>query len=229
MSEAWQERTARLLGDAATESLSEKKVIIFGLGGVGGYVVETLARVGVGNLTLVDGDTFVESNLNRQILSTVDVIGKPKALVAAERVKKINPLATVTPIGVFLNADNVDDFRLENYDYIVDAVDDVDAKVLLAVKAQECGVPMVASMGTGNKLSPFFKVADVYKTSNCPLARVMRKRLKEAGVKKLAVVYSDELPLAHTSGAVGSVSFVPAAAGLAIAAKVTQDLIKPIG
>lgn len=226
MSTEWQERTAILLGEDALVRLSAKKVIIFGLGGVGGYVVEALARVGVGNFTLVDGDTFAESNLNRQILATVDVIGRSKAAVAAERVKKINPSAVVVTVEKFLTADNVTDFRLKEYDYIVDAIDDVDAKVLLAVKAQEYEVPVVSSMGTGNKLLPYFKVADVYKTSNCPLARIMRKKLKVAGVKRLNVVYSDELPLLHTSGAVGSIAFVPAVAGLTLASKVTQDLIK---
>ncbi len=222
----WQERTAILLGEDALDRLASKKVIVFGLGGVGGYVVEALARVGIGNFTLVDGDTFAESNLNRQILATVDVIGRSKAAVAAERVKRINPSAVVASVEKFLTADNVADFRLREYDYIVDAIDDVDAKVLLAVKAQEYEVPVVSSMGTGNKLSPSFKVEDVYKTSNCPLARIMRKKLKVAGVKKLTVVYSDELPLLHTCGTVGSIAFVPAAAGLTLASKVTQDLIK---
>ena len=223
---AWQQRTCLLLGEQNMAKLRNSRLLIVGLGGVGGYVVEALARLGVQNMTLVDGDVFCLSNLNRQILATQSTIGLPKSQVAKDRVLQINPNANVNAIHTYLKKENFADFDFSQFDVIVDAIDDVNAKVELAYLAQTLDKKIVSSMGSGNKLTPFFKVADVFKTTNCPLARVMRKKLKERGVKKLTVVYSEELPVETNSSVVGSISYVPASCGLTIAYEVCRLLLE---
>lgn len=231
-------RTALLIGKSGLEKLKNSKVLVFGVGGVGGYVVEGLARSGVGQIDVVDDDNVSLSNLNRQIIATVDTVGKPKVEAVKERVSKINPNAIVNAFKCFYTPQNADDFDLSAYDYIVDAIDTVTSKIELCVRAQKCGTPIISSMGAGNKLDPTaFEVTDVYKTSVCPLAKVMRRELKARGVKGLKVVYSKEEPvkITDTQGIEipdgkrqipGSVAFVPSVVGLIIAGEVVKDLIK---
>lgn len=236
-------RTALLLGEDAIEKLSGKRVAIFGIGGVGGYVCEALVRSGVGHFDLIDDDVVALSNLNRQIIATHSSIGRYKTEVMKERMLDINPEVDVTVHNCFFLPENADDFPFSSYDYVVDAVDTVTAKIALVMKAQECGVPIISSMGAGNKLdASMFRVADIYKTQVCPLAKVMRRELKKRGVKKLKVVYSEEMPrtpiasetennqkkeeLKHPRRATpGSVAFVPSAAGLILAGEVVKDLL----
>ena len=231
-------RTALLIGKSGLEKLKNSKVLVFGVGGVGGYVVEGLARSGVGQIDVVDNDNVSLSNLNRQIIATLDTVGKPKVEVVKERVSKINPNAIVNAFKCFYTPQNADDFDLSAYDYIVDAIDTVTSKIELCVRAQKCGTPIISSMGAGNKLDPTaFEVTDLYKTSVCPLAKVMRRELKARGVNKLKVVYSKEEPIkiTDTQGIEipddkrqipGSVAFVPSVVGLIIAGEVIKDLIK---
>lgn len=219
------------MGEGAIEKLNGCRVAVFGLGGVGGYVVEALARAGVGTLDLIDGDKVSKSNINRQIIALHPTVGRFKTEVAAERVKAVNPRICANERTLFFDKDTENAFDFTLYDYVVDAIDSVPSKVLLAVKCQAAGTPLISCMGTGNKLNPMgFKVADIYKTSVCPLARTMRRELKNAGVKKLKCVYSEELPTRITSPeesrpVPGSVSFVPPAAGLLIASEVIKDLL----
>lgn len=215
-------RTEMLLGAEALKKLAAARVAVFGIGGVGGYTAEALARSGVGAIDLIDPDRVAESNLNRQIYALHSTLGRYKTEVARERINDINPVCKVTEHRIFYLPETPFDFSL--YDYIVDAVDTVSAKIAIAVNA--AGVPVISCMGAGNKLDPTaFKVADVYSTSVCPLARVMRRELKKRGVKALKVVYSEEEPI--KSGAVpASCAFVPSVAGLIIAGEVIKDLIK---
>ena len=232
----WLERTGLLLSEDALEKLKSSHVAIFGIGGVGGYVTEALARCGIGSFTLIDNDTVSVSNINRQIIATVDNVGRYKTDVMKERILSINPKAVVNVSHCFYLPDTEGDFLpLSRYSYVVDAIDTVSAKINLAVKAQEEGFPLISSMGTGNKLDPCrFEVADIYETSVCPLAKVMRRELKARGVKKLKVVYSREEPIkpleqiSEGSGRAipGSISFVPSVAGLIIAGEIVKDLIK---
>lgn len=223
-------RTEMLLGQAAMQKLAAARVAVFGVGGVGGYVVEALARSGVGRFTLVDADVISRSNLNRQIIALLPDIGRPKVQAAAERVAAVNPEAEVELRQVFFTADNAADFDFSAYDYVVDAIDTVPSKVCLITCAQAAGVPIISCMGAGNKLNPMgFKVADIYKTSVCPLARVMRHKLRQAGVSALKVVFSTEelvKPRPEPGLPVGSVAFVPSAAGLLLAAEVVGDLCR---
>ena len=185
-----------LIGEDALESLSQKRVAIFGIGGVGGYVCEGLVRAGIGEFDLCDDDVVAESNLNRQIIATHSTIGMPKVEVMRQRMLDINPNVKVNVHQCFFLPENSDTFPFDKYDYVVDAVDTVTAKLEIIMKAKEFGVPVISSMGTGNKLNPAaFKVADIYKTNVDPLARVMRRELKKRGVKSLKVVYSEEMPL----------------------------------
>ena len=224
-------RCALVLGEENLNKLAACRVAVFGLGGVGGYVVEALARGGVGRLGLIDGDSVSISNINRQILALQSTLGQCKTTAAAERVKSINPHICADEYTFYYDFNTQNRINLSDYDYVVDAIDSVPSKILLAVNCQAAGVPIISCMGTGNKLNPMgFKVADVYKTSVCPLARVMRRELKKAGVEKLKVVYSEELPTREQQGkderpVPGSVSFVPPAAGLLIASEVIKDLI----
>lgn len=229
-------RTQLLLGEEAMEKLKNSRVAVFGVGGVGGYVCEALVRSGVGSFDLIDNDTVCLSNLNRQIIATRKTVGQYKVDVMKERMLDINPEVEIRTHKCFFLPENADDFSFADYDYVVDAVDTVTAKITLVMKAKEAGTPIISSMGAGNKLDASkFQVTDLYKTSVCPLAKVMRRELKKRGVRKLKVVYSEELPLkplettetqSETRRAVpGSVAFVPSVAGLIVAGEVVKDLI----
>ncbi len=232
----WQERTKLLLSEEAVERLGQSHVAVFGIGGVGGYVAEALARAGIGHLTLIDHDTISESNLNRQIIATVDQIGRYKTDVMKERILSVNPKAQVdTYQCFFLPGMEAGFLPLTKYSYVADAIDTVSAKIELALLAQQEGFPLISSMGTGNKLDPSrFKVADIFETKVCPLAKVMRKELRSRGIRKLKVVYSEEEPLSPRlllkeggrRAIPGSVSFVPGTAGLILAGEIIKDLIK---
>lgn len=220
-------RTVAVLGEAAIEKLRNSRVAVFGVGGVGSYTVEALARAGVGRIDLIDDDTFNVTNINRQLYATHKTIGQFKVDVARERILDINPECVVTVYKTFYLPENADVIDLTQYDYIVDAIDTVAAKVELIVRANKAGTKIISSMGTGNKLHPeMFEVSDIYKTSVCPLAKVMRTRLKKEGIRKLKVVYSKEEPITNPEGIIGSVPFVPSVAGLIIAGEVVKDLIK---
>ena len=229
-------RTAFLLGSDAMEKLRCARVAVFGLGGVGGYTVEALARGGIGQLDLIDNDTISRSNINRQILATHSTLGLPKTEAARRRVLDINPDAIVRTYDVFFTPETADQFDFTQYDYIVDAIDTVTGKLRLVEQATAAGTPIICCMGTGNKLDPSrFEVTDISKTSMCPLARIMRKELSKRGIRHLKVVYSQEEALSPTgweeeAAAIGkrqipgSVSFVPGAAGLILASEVIKDL-----
>lgn len=219
-------RTERLIGKDALRKLQNSNIIIFGLGGVGSYTAEALARSGIGKMTVVDKDTVDITNINRQLYALRSTVGKPKAEVAKARILDINPECEITAIQKMYLPENSEDFVLSQYDYIVDAIDNVTAKIDLAVKSEQLGIPIISSMGTGNKLDPAaFKVSDIYKTSVCPLCRVMRTQLKKRGVKKLKVVYSEEMPKTNGERTPASISFVPPAAGLIIAGEVIKNII----
>ena len=269
-------RTKRLIGEEALERLAASRVAVFGLGGVGGYVCEALVRSGVGHFDLIDNDTVDLTNLNRQIIALHSTIGRPKTEVMKERMLDINPDADITVHNIFFLPENSFAFPIADCDYIVDAVDTVTAKIELVMKAKEAGVPIISSMGTGNKLDPGkLKIADLYKTNVCPLAKVMRRELKKRGIDRLKVVYSEEMPvspveesapvptedafkrnasaehagetqekaaeagedlagkteaeLRKAKAVPGSTAFVPAAAGLMIAAEVIRDLMGKAG
>ena len=226
-------RTEMILGENSTQNFSDKNVILFGLGGVGSYTAEALARAGIGRLTIVDNDVVSVTNLNRQLCALHSTVGKPKVEVVKERILDINPNCEVTALQKFYLPENADEFNLESYDYIADAIDTVSAKIDLAVKSQKYGIPMISCMGTGNKLDPSqFSVSDIYKTSGCPLCRVMRTELKKREIKKLNVVWSPEIPVkpAQTTEDSGkrqtpaSLPFVPPVAGMIMAGKIILDL-----
>lgn len=228
-------RTRLLLGDEALERLAAARVAVFGVGGVGGYAVEALARSGIGALDLVDSDDVDPTNLNRQIIATVATVGRPKVEVAAERVRSINPACEARPHRCFFLPETASQFDFAAYDYVIDAVDTVSAKIALVEAAYAAGTPVVSSMGAGNKLDPTaFRVADIYETSVDPLARVMRRELRRRGIPALKVVYSTEPPrLPRADGervkddsrpAPGSVAFVPSVAGLILGGEVVRDL-----
>lgn len=222
------ERTAYLIGTDGVELLSQKHVALFGVGGVGGYVAEALGRAGIGTLTLVDKDTVSVSNINRQIIATYDTVGQKKTDAMAKRLQSVNPEITVFGRDCFFLPDTADEFDFTEYDYVVDAVDTVTAKLELVKRAREAGVPIISCMGTGNKLDPGqFEITDISKTSVCPLAKVMRRELRKRGITHLKVLYSKEEPIKHEAGAVpGSISFVPPVAGLMIAGEVIKDLLR---
>lgn len=225
------ERTRMLLGDDAVEKLNNSRVAVFGVGGVGGYVVEALARSGVGELDVFDKDTVSVSNINRQIIATQSTVGMSKTEAVKARVAEINPQCVVHVHEVFYMPENADDYDFSEYDYIVDAIDTVTAKIEIIKRAKEKNIPVISSMGTGNKLDPTrLEVADISKTTVCPLARVMRRELKSRGINHLKVVYSKEEPrkTAITEdgrNAPASVAFVPSVAGLIIAGEVIKDII----
>lgn len=222
------ERTMYLIGEAGVALLARKHVALFGVGGVGGYVAEALGRAGIGALTLVDKDTVSVSNINRQVIATYDTIGKKKTEAMADRLRSINPEMRIRCRECFFLPETAGEFDFSEYDYIVDAVDTVTAKLELVKRAGEAGVPIISCMGTGNKLDPGrFEIADITKTSVCPLAKVMRRELKKRGISHLKVLYSKEEPIKHEAGAVpGSISFVPPVAGLMIAGEVIKDLLR---
>lgn len=231
------ERTEILIGADAMKRLRNSKVAVFGVGGVGGYVAEALARSGVGAFELIDRDQVSITNLNRQIIATWKTVGRDKVEVMAERIRDINPEAEVVMRKCFYLPETAQNFDFSQYDYVVDAVDTVTAKIEIIMQAQRAGVPVISSMGAGNKLDPSaFRAADIYETSVDPLARVMRRELKKRGVKKLKVVYSTETPIkplgrieadpgAGRKDVPGSSAFTPSAAGLLIASVVVKDLI----
>lgn len=226
------ERTALLMGDEAVERLNASRVAVFGVGGVGGFAVEALARAGVGTLSLFDNDTVALSNLNRQIIATHDTIGRQKVEVMKERVLSINPAAEVETHAVFFLPENKDEFDFSQYDYVIDAIDTVSGKLAIIEKAKEAGVPVISAMGAGNKLDPTrFVVTDISKTKVCPLAKVMRRELKKRNITGVKVVYSEEEPVntgkfgENGKPLPGSCSFVPSVAGLILAGEVIKDLI----
>lgn len=238
---SWLSRTSLLLGDDALEKLARARVIVFGVGGVGGYVVEVLARSGIGALDLVDDDKISASNINRQIVATTDVVGKQKVEVAAERMKRINPACKVTTHQCFYLPATADKFDFAQYDYVVDAVDTVTAKLQLIAAAKAAGTPIICCMGTANKFDPMaFRVADINKTSICPLARIIRKEARKRGLGHFKAVFSTEpalkpelpenwreelRPDSSSRSLPGSVAWVPPAAGLLLASEVVKDLI----
>lgn len=229
-------RTELLFGEDKLNILKKSRVAIFGVGGVGGYVAEALARSGVGVIDLVDNDVVSLTNINRQIIALHSTIGMPKVEVMAERIRDINPQAVVNVHNCFYTPETSGDFDFSKYDYVVDAIDTVAGKIELVMQSKASETPIICSMGAGNKLDPTaFEVVDIYKTSVCPLARVMRYELKKRGVKKLKVVYSKEIPVtpfeneeaedSSRRSTPGSVAFVPSVAGLVIASEVIKDLV----
>ena len=244
-------RTELLFGKDAMEKLADSRVAVFGIGGVGGYTVEALARSGVGTIDIIDDDKVCLTNINRQIYATQKTVGKYKVDVAKERILEINPQANVNIFKTFYSPETVDSFDFNNYDYVVDAIDTVTGKIELVMNADKTGTPIISSMGAGNKLNPAeFEVADIYKTSVCPLAKVMRHELRKRGIKKLKVVYSKEKPITPVEDMAisckahcicppgtarkctqrrqvpGSNAFVPSVVGLIIAGEVIKDLCK---
>ena len=229
-------RTGLLIGNEAVKKLNKSHVAIFGVGGVGGYTVEALARSGVGKIDLIDNDKVSLTNINRQIYATHSSIGEYKVDVAKKRCLDINPDIVVNTHKLFYLPENADTFDLSQYDYVVDAIDTVSGKIALVENAYKCNTPIISSMGAGNKLdATAFEVADIYKTSVCPLARVMRRELKNRGIKKLKVVYSKEEPIAPKEESFettnrrqlpGSIAYVPSVVGLIIAGEVIKELIK---
>ena len=219
-------RTENLIGKDKLKILQNSHIAVFGIGGVGGYVTEALIRAGVGKIDIIDNDTVSESNINRQIIATTKTIGKYKVDIMKERILDINPDATVNAYNTLYLPNTADQFDFSKYDYVVDAVDNVTAKIELVLRANNSNVPIISSMGTGNKLDPTaFEVSDIYKTEVCPLAKVMRTELKKRGVKKLKVVYSKEKPVTNQRPP-ASISSVPSVAGLILASEVIKDIIK---
>ena len=223
------DRQIRLIGQEKTQLLQGKCVAVFGLGGVGSYTVEALARAGVGKIVVCDGDVVDVTNINRQLYALNSTVGQSKTSVCKSRVLDINPNAQVVEYNKFFTKETVGDFDLEDVDYIVDCIDMVSSKILLVERAKSAYKPIIACLGTGNKLDPTaFKVADIYKTKMCPLAKVLRKELKDRGIKDLTVVYSEEepkTPFGEDKRTPASISFVPSVAGLILASKVIKDLI----
>lgn len=241
-------RTSLIFGEEAMKKLADSRVAIFGVGGVGGYVVEALVRSGLGQIDLIDDDRVCESNLNRQIIATIDTIGEYKVDIAEKRIHSINPDCIVYKHKCFYTPETSSQFDFKDYDYVVDAIDTVTGKIQLVMQAGECGTPIISSMGAGNKINPYmFEVSDIYKTSVCPLAKVVRQELRKRHVKKLKVVYSKEQPMppfddtlaqaksdvgclsTQRTGAAkkhvpGSTAFVPSVVGLIIAGEVIKDL-----
>lgn len=229
-------RTEMLLGEGTLKTLATKKVILFGIGGVGGHAAEALARSGVSSITIVDHDVVSLSNINRQAVATMKTIGRSKVSVMTERIMEINPECKVVPMDCFMLPDNIQMFHLNEYDYILDAIDTVSSKIQLAMIAEQENIPIISAMGAGNKLDPTrFEVTDIYKTSVCPLCKVMRRELKNRGVKHLEVVFSTEEPVTpapmelvkeNSRPAPGSCAFVPSVVGLIMAGVVVKKLIK---
>ncbi len=220
-------RTKLLIGSEKLDILRTKHVAVFGVGGVGGYVCEALARCGIGRFTIVDRDTVNESNINRQIIALTSTVGRAKVDVMKERMCDINPDVYIEACEVFYLPQNASEFDFTKYDYVVDAVDTVTAKLQIITAAKEANVPIISSMGAGNKLDPsLFRIADISKTSVCPLAKVMRRELKNRGLKDVKCVYSTEEAIKPEENEIGSIAFVPSVAGLLIASEVIKDLIE---
>ncbi len=231
----WLSRTEMLLGSNAIEKLRNASIAVFGIGGVGGYTVEALARSGVGTIHVIDNDDIALTNLNRQIIATRDTLGMKKVTAAKARILSINPMCKVVTHDIFYMPETADEFDFTEFDYVVDAIDTVTGKIALVMQAQKSATPIISSMGTGNKLDPSaFEVSDIYKTSVCPLAKIMRHELKKRGIKKLKVVYSKELPATpkcepdetvFKKRVPASSAFVPPVAGLIIAGEVIKDIV----
>lgn len=229
-------RMELLLGKESVDKLASAKIAVFGLGGVGSYVVEALARCGVGSLTLIDKDTVSVTNINRQLYALHSTVGKSKVQIAKERIRDIDENILVHTYETFYNEDTADMIDFHSFDYVVDAIDTVTSKLLIIEKAKECEVPVLSCMGTGNKMYPSrFEITDIFKTSVCPLAKVMRTELRKRGIRKVKVLYSKERPMKPAEGeetkgntgrpVPGSLSFVPSVAGLLIAGEVVRDLL----
>ena len=228
------ERQSLIIGEEATERLGTKKVALFGVGGVGSYAAEALARCGVGSIELIDSDRVSESNINRQLCALTSTVGRLKTEVVAQRLRDINPRICVSERAEFFLPENADTFDFSSYDFVIDAIDTVSAKIEIALRCQRLGIPMISSMGTGNKLDPSaLKISDLSRTSGCPLARVMRRELKKRGIVHLPVVYSEEAPITPvrtektegTKAVPGSIAFVPSVAGLLAASYAVKILI----
>ena len=224
--EKFTSRTELLIGKQGIKKLQNSKVAIFGLGGVGSYVVEGLSRAGVGNFILVDNDKINPSNINRQIIATTKTVGKPKVVVEKERILEINPEANVEIIEEFFTKDSKEIFD-NTFSYIIDAIDTISSKIELIVRANKLNIPIISCMGTGNKLDPTkFEITDIYKTTVCPLAKVIRKELRNRGIEKLKVLYSKEEPIKlNNTNTISSISFVPSVAGLIISGEVIKDIL----
>lgn len=230
-------RTGLLLGEAALDKLKKSRVAVFGAGGVGGYVIEALVRSGIGTIDVIDNDVVDVTNINRQIIATQKTVGMPKVLAVKERVEEINPEAVVNIHQVFYTPETAGLFDFKDFDYVADAIDTVSGKLSIIEQSKQCNTPVISAMGAGNKLEPEkFQVADISKTSVCPLARVIRTELKKRGIKGVKVVFSTEPPVKHVKDIspqiqgklVGSISFAPAAAGLIMASEIIKDLIKEV-
>lgn len=223
----WQSREAALIGEENIEKLAHASVLVFGAGGVGSYVIEALARAGVGKITVVDGDRVAESNINRQLVADTTTVGREKSEVAAERINKINPACTAAAVPLFADASNTAEIiSSATPDFIADAIDCVTTKLLIAEYAAEHGIPLISSMGTGNKLDPsFLSISDISKTSVCPLARVMRRELRLKGINHLPVLFSTEQPVKTGMRTPASISFVPSVGGLMIGGYIVRKLI----
>lgn len=232
MEKHWLSRTELVIGEEGLNKLKNSKVMILGVGGVGSFATEALTRVGIGNITIVDNDIVDITNINRQLHATTETVGKSKVELMKSRMLLINPSCKVTAKEVFITPDNLEELIPEDIDYIVDAIDNVTAKIALAVYCDKKGINLISSMGTGNKLDPSqFRVSDIYKTRVCPLAKIMRSELKKRGVKKLKVVYSEEQPkkIPSVNGerpSPGSMAFVPPVSGMIMASQVVQELVK---
>ncbi len=220
-------RTARVIGEEKLNKLINSSVIVFGLGGVGAAACEALARAGVGRIGIVDKDKVDITNINRQLIATDDTLGENKTDVTEKRLFSINPNLVIEKYNIFYLPETAEEVNIKNYDFIIDCIDNVTAKIQLIVSAQENNIPIISSMGTGNKLHPeMLKITDIYKTAVCPLARVMRRELKQRGIKKLPVVFSEEEPVKTEGSVRGSMSFTPPVAGYLCASYVVNELIK---
>ena len=221
-------RTEKLLGEEILKIISKQKILLFGVGGVGGYIFESLVRSGIENIDIVDGDIIAESNINRQIIATHETIGRKKVEVAKERIKLINDECVVNIYDKFILPENINQFDFNKYDYIIDAIDTITTKIAIINEANIKNKKIISAMGAGNRINPLkIEVSDIYKTTMCPLAKIMRKELKKINIKQLKVVYSKEEPIVKTTPP-ASISFVPATMGLVIASEVIKDIINEV-
>ena len=220
-------RTKRMISDQDIEKINSKSVLVFGLGGVGGSLAESLVRAGIGKIGLVDGDEYEITNVNRQVFATMKTLGMRKVDACQERLLDINPDLLIKKYDLFVTEDNISDIDFENYDYVVDAIDTITSKLLIIKEAYDKDIKIISAMGAGNRLDPTkFKIMDIEKTKNDPLARIMRKKLKEMNIKKLKVVCSEELPIKTSDRTPGSISFVPPVCGMVLASYVITDILK---
>lgn len=220
-------RTKRMISDQDIEKINSKSVLVFGLGGVGGSLAESLVRAGIGKIGLVDGDEYEITNVNRQVFATMKTLGMRKVDACQERLLDINPVLLIKKYDLFVTEDNISDIDFENYDYVVDAIDTITSKLLIIKEAYDKDIKIISAMGAGNRLDPTkFKIMDIEKTKNDPLARIMRKKLKEMNIKKLKVVCSEELPIKTSDRIPGSISFVPPVCGMVLASYVITDILK---